>query len=404
MKKHVLYLFSLVCFIGFISLSACSKNDEPESTPVTCDDFTVGIAALDSMLVATSSNGTDPLTYSWSTGQTGNAIFPDAAGTYSVTVTDAEGCVADNSFDLQVLCDFRVNYIMQVETSPGNYDLIPNLDDGTAPFTYLWSTGELTTTISVSTMEDATTYSVTVTDANNCQESQTTTVSGTCSNFSTNIALIQDSISVGDVYLYAWVNGGTAPYSWLWSTGETENDIVPNGLGVYSVTVTDADGCETVDIYDLDVICTLDVTGITMNETSADNYDLTAELDYGVAPFSYSWSLGETTATISVSASAGDKIYGVTVTDADGCTDNDQVTIPGSDPCFTFSTEIYLVQDSITIGDDYLYTLINGGVSPFTWEWSTSEIGSNIQVTTAGTYSVTVTDENGCTAVDAYDY
>ena len=404
MKKNVIYSVVILGIIVVFSLNSCSRGDDPVKTPPSCDDFTVEISELDSMLIATAVNGTDPITYLWSTGEIGSAIYPSITGVYSVTVTDTDGCEAENSFDLVFLCDFGINVIIKEETSVGNYELTPELNNGTEPFSYQWSSGQTTSSIAVTAEVDAVTYTVTVTDALGCNAGDAATIPGYCTNFSTSIYLIQDSITIGDIYLNAWVGGGTSPYTWNWSTGETTNEIIPNGLGNYSVTVTDVNGCEVYDSYELTVVCTLDVTGINIDETSPGNYDLTPEVNNGTSPYSYNWWSGETSSTISVMASAGESSYYVTVTDADGCTDNANVTIPGTDSCFNFVTEIFLVQDSIVIGDNYLYSGTSGGTPPYTWEWSTNENTEFIQVSSSGTYSVTATDMDGCATFDSYDY
>ncbi len=174
-------------------------------------------------------------------------------------------------------------------------------------------------------------------------------------------------------------------FSYLWSTGETTSCITVSAAGTYSVTITDANGCistcsVTVTVYPLPV-CT-----ITGNSPICEGQSTVLCATPGA--FSYLWSTGETTSCITVSAAG---TYSVTITDANGCISTCSVTVTvytlpvctitgGNTPiCEGQSTE--------------LCVLPPGALS---YLWSTGETTSCITVSAAGTYSVTVTYENGC--------
>ena len=260
-----------------------------------------------------------------------------------------------------------------------------NVTGGTAPFTYQWSTGETTSSILINASG---TYSVTVTDAEGCVVEATVdiTINDPCQSFSLTI----DENPTGE--LTANVSGGTAPYSFLWSTGETSSSIISMGNGTYSVTVTDAEGCvlsDSVTISGSDPCNSL--TG-SIGEQPPGTGMLWAAVGGGTAPYTYLWSTGETTSNITVTT---DGIYTVTVTDGQGCvivlTIN--VSLSGG-PCQGFSTEIQQNASGALTAD------VNGGSPAYTYSWSTGETTSSIMVNTTGTFSVTVTDSQGCVAVD----
>jgi hypothetical protein len=135
-----------------------------------------------------------------------------------------------------------------VGSSDGAVNAIPN--GGTPPYSYSWSNG-VTTALNENLA--AGTYTVTVTDANNCVESISVTISSfptpTCS-----INVIQESTMGNNGALGASVNGGTPPFTYLWSNGGTTPGIDNLAPGLYSLTVTDANGCQTTCSATLDAL------------------------------------------------------------------------------------------------------------------------------------------------------
>ncbi|MBK6700110.1 MAG: T9SS type A sorting domain-containing protein [Saprospiraceae bacterium] len=346
-------------------------------------------AGTSSTFTANASVGTAPFTYLWSTTATTQSINVSAAGTYSVTVTDANGCTGTASRTLTVDPNPVVTITGGNKICAGTSSTFTaNASVGTAPFTYLWSTTATTQSINVST---AGTYSVTVTDANGCTgtASRTLTVdpnpvvtitggnkicAGTSSTFTANASV------------------GTAPFTYLWSTTATTQSINVSTAGTYSVTVTDANGCTGTASRTLTVDPNPVVTITGDNKICAGTSStFTANASVGTAPFTYLWSTTATTQSINVSTAG---TYSVTVTDANGCTGtasrtltvdpNPVVTITGDNKTCTGTSSTFTANASV-------------GTAPFTYLWSTTATTQSINVSTAGTYSVTVTDANGCT-------
>ncbi|MBK7243367.1 MAG: T9SS type A sorting domain-containing protein [Saprospiraceae bacterium] len=346
-------------------------------------------AGTSSTFTANASVGTAPFTYLWSTTATTQSINVSTAGTYSVTVTDANGCTGTASRTLTVDPNPVVTITGDNKICSGTSSTFTaNASVGTAPFTYLWSTTATTQSINVST---AGTYSVTVTDANGCTgtASRTLTVdpnpvvtitgdnkicAGTSSTFTANASL------------------GTAPFTYLWSTTATTQSINVSTAGTYSVTVTDANGCTGTASRTLTVDPNPVVTITGDNKICAGTSStFTANASVGTAPFTYLWSTTATTQSINVSTAG---TYSVTVTDANGCTGtasrtltvdpNPVVTITGGNKICSGTSSTFTANASV-------------GTAPFTYLWSTTATTQSINVSTAGTYSVTVTDANGCT-------
>ncbi|MEL6837619.1 MAG: SprB repeat-containing protein, partial [Bacteroidota bacterium] len=194
------------------------------------------------------SGGTAPYTYAWSNSATTEDIFNLLAGTYSVTVTDANGCTDEASFTIgeptELTIDAGGTNREDVDcngAATGSIDLL--VEGGTAPYTYNWSTGQTSEDVSNLT---AGTYDVTVTDANDCTDSASFTITEPTS-LSIDVAgtTTEDAdcngATTGSIDLV--VNGGTPPYTYNWSNGATTQDISNLAAGTYDVTVTDANDC-----------------------------------------------------------------------------------------------------------------------------------------------------------------
>ena len=320
--------------------------------------------------------GNAGLTYLWSTGETTQAISVSTSGNYSVTVTDANGCSALDDANATINPKPTVNLGADQETCSGN---AITFDAGNAGSTYLWSTGETTQAITVSTSGN---YSVVVTDANGC--SATDDVNATIhANPTVNLGADQETCFGNSITF----NAGNAGSTYLWSTGETIQSITVSTSGNYSVTVTDANGCSALDDANATIHPnpTLDLGAD--QETCAGG---TITFDAGNAGSTYLWNTGETTQTITVSTSGN---YSVTVTDANGCSASDD-----ANATIHANPTVNLGADQQTCSGGTI-TFDAGNVGA-TYLWNTGETTQTITVSTSGNYSVTVTDANGCSALD----
>ena len=197
---------------------------------------------------------------------------------------------------------------------------ITNLSGGTPPFTYNWSTGEASTTIVAPTVG---TYSVTVTDTNNCTFAQSVEVTlnmDSCDSLVLSIMAV-DSIP-GVKRLEPTITGATPPYTYLWSNGETTMNATVTSDDNYSLTVTDADSCTVVANIDVTIDNLCDSFAVEIMQ-SIDSLQLFVEITAGIAPFTYLWQDGDTIDIINVTMPSG--TYSVTVIDANSCVAEDSI-------------------------------------------------------------------------------
>lgn len=256
---------------------------------------------------------------------------------------------------------------------------------GEPPFTYLWSTGEVTATISP---VDTGVYCVTVTDALGCEANGCITLHGDPNNgFDTCGVFVLPIMAPDSGGLFLWAQAfGQAPFQFAWSTGDT-TETIP-ALADYCVTVTDATGCIST-FCDSVLFAFCNVSIIENNDGT-----LTA-LAAGEAPFSYEWQSGETTATITPN---GPGFYCVNVTDASGCVSSNCYFIRDTFPLDTFcSVFIQPVGDSANV---IIYQAVPFGQAPFTFEWSDGSGGEFYSGLVDSALCVTVTDATGCTSVN----
>lgn len=194
----------------------------------------------------------------------------------------------------------------------------------------------------------------------------------------------------------ATVTGGTAPYTYSWSNGAATANITTLCAGTYTVTVTDAGGCSmSAQATVTNNASTLAVQASATNETcqNACNGTASSVITGGTAPFTYSWSNGATTANITALCPA---TYTVQVTDQAGCTGSAQAIVaPGNN---NLNVQITGANETCAGNcDGSLTAAASGGTSPYTYLWNDNSTLANIINQCPGTYSVTVSDQNGCT-------
>ncbi|HLP11186.1 MAG TPA: T9SS type A sorting domain-containing protein, partial [Flavobacteriales bacterium] len=335
--------------------------------------------------LATSVSLTGPYTYSWSSGPTTEDLSSLAAGTYTVTVTDAAGCTNNASYTVTapaaVSGTTSITHVNCFGNSTGAVDLTPS--GGNGSYIYSWTGGATTQDIS---SKAAGTYSVTITDGNGCTGSVSAIVTQPSAALSASATTTSASCSSSTGSVNLTVTGGTAPYMYLWSNGATTEDISALSAGTYTVTVTDSKGCTTNGSYIVTSSSgpslSTSVTNILCNGASTGAINLT--VTGGTGALVYAWSNSATTEDIS-SLAAG--TYSVTVTDATSCSATTSVTL-------TQPTALSASASSTSI-------LCNGGSSTVTVNASggtAAYSGTGSFTQTAGTYSYTVTDANGCAA------
>ncbi|PCJ84250.1 MAG: hypothetical protein COA57_09615 [Flavobacteriales bacterium] len=359
---------------------------------VTCGDTTGAIAIA-------VSGGSGTFSYSWSNGANSGSLQNLSAGTYSVTVTDASGCTQTENIVVSApstaTLSFTSNDATCNESCDGNATV--SASGGTSPFTYLWETsGSLVgQTDAMASGLCAGTYNVIVTEANGCVANDSVAISEP-SALSLTISATDATCGITDGNATVSASGGTAPYDYQWTTGDSTTTADSIGSGIYIVTVTDANSCVEFALATINdvggpsvtVNSTSDVT-CNGNSTGAISLSVTA----GTTPYTYSWSNGSTTEDI-FNLIAGP--YEVNVTDAGGCVAVQSISISEPD---AISLSVSATDANCGSADGSATVSVTGGVSPYTYVWSSGATANSNSGLTSGTYIVTVTDANGCMAV-----
>lgn len=358
-----------------------------------------GAGAID----VTVSGGATPYSYSWNTGSTFEDISGLSAGSYDLTVTDANGCTTNGNFNVNLNTGTLVlttNNVIDENCGDGNGSIDMSIVGGIAPLTISWSNGATTEDIMGLS---AGTYDLTVTDVNGCQAMASETVSNNSAGFTATIITVTDeNCGQGDGAVDIDVSGGATPYTFNWSNGETTEDITNLNAGSYDVTVTDNNGCN-VDLNATvnNITGTLAITNSFVQDETCGNgtgfVDIT--VTGGTQPYSFAWSNAETTEDI-LNLSAG--TYDITITDNVGCQLTDSYTV--NDNGAGSITINGIVTDEICgNGAGAIDATITGGLPPFSIAWSNSATTEDLTGLSAGNYTINVTDDVGCQSNASFD-
>ncbi|MBN4052419.1 T9SS type A sorting domain-containing protein [Sphingobacteriaceae bacterium AH-315-L07] len=225
------------------------------------------------------SDGTPPYTYSWSNSATTNNIISLSAGTYTVTVTDSTNTVAFNSVVITepAVVLAGVNKLSDASCNGGVDGVLQAVPTGgTSPYTFSWSTGE--TTSSISSLSSGT-YFLTLTDANYCKDTSVGVTVNETNSFAITVTLTPETcLGDSDGGSSISVSGGTSPYQYYWSNNTTSSSISSIASGIYSVSITDVNLCDTVFSFQIDTLnsssCDLVWPGDVNMDLVANQYDL----------------------------------------------------------------------------------------------------------------------------------
>ncbi len=357
---------------------------------VLCNGGSTGSAT------ATPAGGTAPYTYTWTPVGGSNAIATGlSAGTYTISVTDANGCNGTATATVTEPPVITAPTSATQTTCGGNSGTTTvTAGGGTPGYTYSWAPGGQTN--ATATGLSAGTYTITVTDANGC--TQTATAAVTTTGGLTVTAIPTNILCNGDSTGSAIANivGGTAPFTYTWTpVGGTNATATGLGIGTYTVSVTDKNGCSGTASATITQPTPLTATATATQTTCAANTGTaTANPGGGTPGYTYVWTPGGQTNVTATALSAG--IYTVTVTDANGCTQTASASVT------TLGGETVSISASTNItcngaNNGSATSTVVGGTAPYTYAWTPAG-GTNATATglSAGVYTITVTDNNGC--------
>jgi uncharacterized repeat protein (TIGR01451 family) len=316
--------------------------------------------------------------YNWSNGATSQSITVNASGTFTVTVTDGNGCSGTSA--PVTVTEFAPSVV--AITGPANACGSASLSATAGFVSYAWSNGANTATTTVTTSG---TYVVTATDANGC----TATASHSISITSAPPVVISGpstTCSATPVVLDA----GSGYASYAWNTGATTQSISVTTSGTYTVTVTDGNGCTGSASKSVTVTPTPTATITADGPTTfcaGDDVTLTASPGQ-----SYAWSNGATTQSITVTSGG---TFTVTVSD-NGCSATSAPVTVTVNP----AAVVNITGPSTTCSA--APATLDAGAGFTSYAWNTGATTQTISVTTSGTYSVTVTNASGCSATDTH--
>jgi hypothetical protein len=364
-------------------------------TNIACNAATTGAIS------STVTGGTSPYSYAWSNSATTANLSSLAAGTYTLTVTDNNGCTASStktitqptalsasiSTQTNVLCFGGTNGAATVSTT-----------GGTPGYTYAWTGGGNTSSISG---KAAGTYTVTVTDQNNCTTTATATITEPSAALAASISASTNVLCRGNNTGSATVTvtGGTSAYTYSWDTTPAQTSATASNLvaGTYTVTVTDANNCTTtatVSITEPAAALSATIsspTNVLCNGAATGAATVVAA--GGTSPYTYSWTNSATTDAIS-SLAAGP--YTATVTDANSCTATATVTIT-QPTALTGSTTFTNACFNTNNGTITVTATGGTGTLSYSIDNGTTYVSSGaFTALAAGTYQVKVKDANNC--------
>lgn len=365
-----IYKVTAVDAIGCMSVDSVTSISPVSVTPVITAVGPLSFCPGDSVKLKSSQTGGN----TWSNGATTDSIYVKTAGSYTVTYNDGTGCgtTVSSPVNVTLFTPPTVNITGTLGICPGETTV---LHAGLGFTGYLWSTNETGDSIEV---DNPGLYIVVVTDANGCKGSDTVTTS-----YSPEPAPSITGTLIfcpGDSTL---LDAGAGFSSYLWSTGATTSTINVSTAGGFSVTVTNSDGCigsttQFTSLYNSPFAVISGYDGFCPSDSV---------LLSGSGGQSYLWSTGSTNTTI-YAAVAG--VYVLTVTDANGCKDSVSKNIVQFTPPSPF------ISGTLSFCAGGSVTALDAGTDFNTYLWSTGETSSSILVSMVGSYSVTVTDNNGC--------
>ena len=353
----------------------------------------------------TVNGGTGPFSFDWDYDGTGDNNDPEdptelSAGTYTVTVTDDNGCTDQISVTLTNSPGMTELQLVPTDATSciqTDGSIALTVVGGTPPYSYDWDNdGEAPPDYDAEDLTNVTqgTYTVTVTDANGCQLIGTETV-GLQTGASLDLVVTDPTTCDETGSIDMTITGGVAPLSILWSNGETTEDISGLDAGIYTVTVTEANGCEVIenisirDIREpvLNVVLTEPTCGMSNGAI-----DLTITDVDGMGPYTIMWDDGPTTEDRTGLAAGA---YTVTVMNGINCTSSLTINLNAAS-----APEIAINQtnESCTQGNGEIDMTITGGTPGYTIVWDLlPDVEDHVNLS-AGTYGVTVTDAMGCIA------
>lgn len=354
----------------------------------------------DGYIIVSPSGGVPDYGLVWSNGYFTDSIGNLPIGPYTITVTDDNGCLSIETITIteplySLDANFtEINNVSCFGFSDASANVLPT--GGTSPYIVQWEDGVTQTDFYGTDLPAGTYYNITVTDDNDCvyfdsimfTQPPLLVLNGTTSP-------VECGVSAGSGTVTP--EGGTQPYSYLWSNNETSQSANNLPTGEVSVIVTDYQNC--VDTLYLNVDKTGKIYGsyalLEPNNCFRDSIaKAVAYLPDGTAPLSFIWSDGQTTDT-AINLPAGN--YLVYASDKYNCSDTIEVLINHPD---SINPNLIITQPSCSnVYDGALEAVPSGGTPEYLYYWDTGDDSNKISEIRDGYYTLTITDANNCSFI-----
>ncbi len=359
--------------------------------------------ASDGFITLALNNGTGNFTYEWEHDPMNTPGFNQlAGGFYNVTVTDEADCTVTETIEIIEPTPLDALLISDnISCTNPEVAIRSNVQGGSGDYTYTWSSG--TSTDSEITVSTPSIYSVTVMDENNCETIASTVIEG---SDPLNIEVASTtpnpcpSDQLGSVSINIIEGNGDYNYNWTYlNTGASINENTANlnnlNAGTYQVIVSDAEGCTQTVVAEVEGTMQFTPTMQSVDGCGT-NGSATINIIGGTPPFNYLWSNKATTPSITALTSGE---YTVEVTDANGCTLNDGVTIENNEAVLFDIEKTPIACNGDANGALSIFP--TNGVAPFNYNWSNGMMSEEIDMLAEGVYTVSVTDANDCVSLSS---
>ena len=401
--------------ITVTATNVCGSAQASQTITIAPATLTLAVNKLDTRCFSASTGtanvtvngGSAPYTYNWLPGgQTTASIFNLPGGTYSVVVHDVNNCVQTQTFVIVEPAMLFPSISDVPPTCAGNNGTASvSVTGGIPPYTYTWApTGQNTT--GISGLSNGT-YTVYITDANNCLSNTHTALFNSNGN-SFSVTINSNSVTCfggNNGSASALVTGGQSPYTYSWSPVGSNLTAINNlAAGSYSIKVSDNSNCEIIKTFSIIEPSVLLVSSSGTIVCQNQSTSVKATATGGIGPYTYNWDNGAFTGGNYTISPTANTIYTVTATDNNGCIANDTalVTLAGN-LSLGFSSDVQDGCPKLCVNFFDMTPSTTFTVNSWQWDFGDGASGStqivNHCYATPGNYSVslTLTTSQGCT-------
>ncbi|WP_439482544.1 gliding motility-associated C-terminal domain-containing protein [Cyclobacterium plantarum] len=389
-----------------------NEPDLLEVTLLETEDVLCFGEATGSISVGVRGGVTDAYVFDWtrdgtSFDMTSQNLENIPAGNYSLSVTDANGCVAIIP-EIQILqpqeaLEATLNQTPISCFNANDANLSVDITGGEAPYQVSWNIGSTQTEFSGIGPGF---YQVTITDANGCSLVRETTIED-LPVFDVAPEVNQISCNgAADGSILLNLEGGEAPVRAIWDHGPEQSAIYNLGPGTYSVLLEDAKGCtiqRSFNIVEPDILVVVEQIQDALSCEDGQSGAINLIVSGGTPPYNYEWSNGANTAGISGLTNG---TYSVDITDQSGCFVSQTFRVNRPTPITIDMVSTTSIECEPRGISETFEINVDGGVAPYTIEWSNGEVfdeGYRMITDEPGTYAVTVTDGYGCTQSRSFE-